>query len=110
MKRLTMVGLVMALAVFALAFSTFVKTFDATYKIEKTSKLGKVGCALCHTSAKGGKLNPYGEDLKKVLTAANTKKLTPELLKKAEGLDSDKDGVKNLEEIKGDRFPGVKGS
>lgn len=110
MKRLTMVGLVMAMAIFAFAFSTFAKTFDTTYKIEKTSKLGKAGCALCHTTAKGGKLNPYGEDLKKVLTAAKTKKLTAEFLKKVEKLDSDKDGKTNIEEIKAGRYPGVKGS
>lgn len=110
MKRLTMVGLLMALAVFAFAMSTFGKLFATTYKVEKDSALGKANCMVCHTSAKGGKLNAYGEDLDKAMKAANTKKLTLEVLKKVEQMDSDGDGVKNLDEIKGDRMPGVKGS
>lgn len=107
---MTMVGLMMALAVFAFALSTFTKTFTTTYKIEKTSKLGKAMCGTCHVGAKGGKLNPYGTDLMKAMTAAKTKKLSLEILKKVENLDSDGDGMKNLDEIKKDRFPGVKGT
>lgn len=110
MKRLAMVGLVLPLAVFALALSTFGKVFDTTYKIEKDSELAKAKCMACHVGVKGGKLNPYGKDLDEAMAAAKTKKLTPEILKAVENLDSDGDGKKNLEEIKADRNPGVKGS
>ncbi|MCB8931823.1 MAG: hypothetical protein M9921_02805 [Fimbriimonadaceae bacterium] len=110
MKRLTMVGLLMALAVFAFALSTFSKVFATTYKVEKDSALGKAACMVCHVSAKGGKLNSYGLELDKAMAEAKTKKMTIEILKKVEQLDSDGDGVKNIDEIKGDRMPGVKGS
>ncbi|MCB8931831.1 MAG: hypothetical protein H6534_00150 [Chthonomonadaceae bacterium] len=98
----------MMVAGIVLAFGTFSKPFATQYKIDKSSALGKAGCGVCHATAKGGKLNPYGLDLQKAMKVAKTKKLTPEVLKKIESLDSDKDGVKNLDEIKKDRNPGVK--
>lgn len=110
MRRLTMVGLLMALAVFAFALSTYSKVFVTTYKVEKGSSLGKAMCTVCHTSPKGGKLNPYGNDLAKALKGASTKKMSIEIFKKVEQMDSDGDGAKNIDEIKGDRMPGVKGS
>lgn len=51
------------------------------------------------------KLNLYGTDLQKAMTQENTKVLTGSVLKKVEGLDSDKDGVKNGDEIKKDTLP-----
>jgi hypothetical protein len=66
--------------------------------------LKKAGCAVCHIGH-GPKLNAYGEDIKK-LTPKGSKKLTADILKKAESLDSDKDGVKNGAEIKAGSLPG----
>jgi hypothetical protein len=40
------------------------------------------------------------------MAEAKTKKLTADIFKKVEDLDSDKDGVKNLAEIKADKNPG----
>ncbi|MCW5942813.1 MAG: hypothetical protein KIS66_11305 [Fimbriimonadaceae bacterium] len=40
------------------------------------------------------------------LKQENTKVLTGSVLKKVEGLDSDKDGVKNIDEINADKMPG----
>jgi hypothetical protein len=57
---------------------------------------------------KGGALNPYGQDMAKVMKADKTKKLTPAILKKIEQLDSNKNGRKNIDEIKADRNPGAK--
>jgi len=99
-----MVG-AMGLATVALAFPTFTKEFESTYKVEKGSALNKANCAVCHIG-KSPKLNPYGQDLKKVMTEAKSKKLSADLLKKIENLDSDKDGVTNLAEIKADTLPG----
>jgi methylmalonyl-CoA mutase cobalamin-binding domain/chain len=69
--------------------------------------LSKAACSVCHVGVKGGKLNPYGTDMKEAL--AGSKKLTPEVLKKIEAKDSDGDGMKNIDEIKADRNPGIKG-
>lgn len=83
----------------------FIKDFKSTYGIKSESKIGKSACALCHL-AKPPKLNAYGLDLQKAMTQENTKVLTGSVLKKIEGLDSDKDGVKNNDEIRGDKLPG----
>jgi hypothetical protein len=59
-------------------------------------------------SPKGGKLNPYGLDMQTEMKKAKSKKLTPAILKELENLDSDKDGKKNIDEIKADSNPGLK--
>jgi len=91
----------------ALAVPSMLVEFKAAYKnvIPKGSALEKAACETCHVGHTP-KLNPYGEDIKKALTAAKSKKLTPEILKKVENLDSDKDGVKNIAEIKKGTLPG----
>lgn len=108
MKRLLTLSLMLGLAVIVMAMPTFGKVFETNYKVKKDGVLDKAGCALCHAGAKGGKLNPYGTDLAAAMKTANTKKLTPDVLKAVENLDSDKDGAKNIDEIKADKHPGVK--
>jgi hypothetical protein len=93
------------LASLAIALPPMVKDFETAYGIKKGSNLSKLGCAVCHIG-KTTRLDPYGVDLKKAMEAAKTKKLTPEILKSVEALDSDKDGVKNVDEIKADTNPG----
>lgn len=107
MKRASILIGLMGLAAMALAFSTFTKTFHDHYDIKKGSTLDKAACMTCHVGVKGGKLNAYGKDLQVELKAIKSKKLTPVVLDKVEGLDSDKDGMKNLDEIKKDRNPGI---
>lgn len=109
MKRLVGLFAIAGVAAAAFAMSSFEKTFYDTYKIAKTSNIAKLQCGLCHTSAKGGKLNPYGADLKAQMGTLKLKKLTTEALKAVENLDSDKDGMKNGDEIKKDRAPGAAG-
>lgn len=107
MKRiLTLIGLV-GITSLAFALSTYTKVFYTTYNIKPDSKLAKANCAVCHATAKGGKLNPYGTDLSAALKAANTKKLSAEILHKVDNLDSNKDGVKNGDSIKADKNPGL---
>ena len=106
--KLTRLGITLGFAVLAtaaLAMPTFVKDFETNYKLAKDSALKKEGCAVCHV-AKSIKLNAYGQDLKKIMAELKTKKLTADVLKKAEELDSDKDEVKNIDEIKADKLPG----
>ncbi len=93
------------LASLAIALPPMVKDFETAYGVKKGSSLNKLGCAVCHVG-KTTKLNPYGVDLKKALSAAKTKQLTPEILKSVEEMDSDKDGATNIAEIKADTNPG----
>ncbi len=89
----------------ALALPLFVQDFAKTYKMGTDTAIAKAGCAVCHVGHTKA-LNPYGLDMQKEMKAENTKKLTPEVFKKIEGLDSDKDGVKNGDEIKAGTLPG----
>lgn len=103
-KLFAMAGGLMVLATTAWALPPMVKVFDATYKPAKNSALKKAECVTCHIAKGKIKLNPYGEDVKKDL--AGSKTLTAEILKKVEALDSDKDGVSNIDEIKAGTLPG----
>lgn len=108
MRRMFSLVGVITLAAAATAMIGWNKPFETTYKIGKDSELAKAKCMVCHEKKTGGKLNAYGEDLGKVMKAAKAKKLTAELLKKVEALDSDGDGKKNIDEIKAGTNPGVK--
>lgn len=108
MKRLLGISAITGIMAMAMAFGPFDKVFNDTYKVKADSALGKAKCAVCHSSPKGGKLNPYGTDMQAEMKKAGTKKLTPAVLKALEDMDSDKDGKKNADEIKADGFPGVK--
>ncbi|MDR7434895.1 MAG: hypothetical protein QN189_07175 [Armatimonadota bacterium] len=78
--------------------------FKELYAPKEGSALAKAGCLVCHAEMKDlKKLNPYGADLKKQLE--KTKDITA-ALKAIEPLDSDKDGVKNIDEIKAGTLPG----
>jgi hypothetical protein len=104
-RAASVVGLVLPAAV-ALALPMDVATLRRAYKIPAGSALDKAACVACHKTAAGGALNPYGADAKKALAAAKTKKLTPEILKKLDRLDSDKDKVTNAKELAKGTLPG----
>lgn len=108
MKRLFGITALTGIAAMAMAFAGFNKVLEDTYKIPKGSALQKAACAVCHVSPKGGKLNPYGLDMQVEMKKQKTKKLTLDVLKALEDLDSDKDGKKNGEELRSDSNPGVK--
>ncbi|MEJ5170689.1 MAG: hypothetical protein WHU10_06850 [Fimbriimonadales bacterium] len=93
-----------ALGVLALAGPAWVGLFEKQYNVKPGSNLKKAKCAVCHT--KGKELNAYGKDLEKALKGA--KKPTAETFKAVEQLDSDKDGVKNIDAIKADKVPATK--
>jgi len=108
MKRMLYVCAAAALVASAVAFGTMAKPFADKYGVKPGSNLAKAACSVCHMTAKGGKLNPYGKDLSEALKASGGKKLTPAVLTAVEGKDSDGDGKKNLDEIKADSNPGLK--
>ncbi len=85
------------------------KAFDAKYP-EAKAKLGK--CTTCHTvplpKKDAAPLNAYGKDLQKTINPKDPKK-APDFAK-VEQLDSDGDGVKNIDEIKAGTNPGDKNS
>jgi len=106
MKAMAVV-MVLALPMVSQAFPNGLKVFKDTYGVQKGSALDKANCAICHTSAiKGDKLNPFGEDVAKVLKANNTRVLTKEMLASIEELDSDSDKCANIDEINADSLPG----
>ncbi|MCX7801009.1 MAG: hypothetical protein N2109_11785 [Fimbriimonadales bacterium] len=104
MKRTLTTLLAAALGVLAIAGPAWVGLFEKTYDVKAGSSLKKAKCAVCHT--KGKELNAYGKDLEKALKGG--KKPTVEVLRAVEQLDSDKDGVKNIDAIKADKVPATK--
>ncbi len=106
MKRIATILLFAAVAASSLGLATFFKVFAGTYKAPAGSDLSKAMCRACHTSLKGKEVNLYGADVQKALHAASAKMITADILRKVEGLDSDKDGVKNGDELKKGTLPG----
>jgi hypothetical protein len=104
MKRILSTGLILGFAVAALALGSFTKVAQETYKFPTGSAAASAKCSLCHTSKMGGKLNSYGADLKASLKGVKT--LTPAALHAIDGLDSNKDGVKNGDALKTGKLPG----
>ena len=100
---LTIIFATMAAA--AIAYPTLIKDFEAFYKIDDKNALKKETCNVCHVG-KSPKFNPYGQDMKKVFGELKVKKMTVDVAKKLDELDSDKDGVKNGEEVKAGTLPG----
>ncbi len=97
--------LALVIPVAVMALPPMGKDFIAAAKISPDSKLAKSDCAICHVG-RTPKLNPYGTDMKAAMAALNIKKVTPAVLAKIATKDSDKDGVKNMVEIKKDKAPG----
>lgn len=106
MKRTMTAILALGLAASAMTLATFDSVFVKTYSLPKGSKIESANCMSCHEKKTGGKLNSYGLDLQKAMKAAKSRKLTPEILKAVEGLDSNKNGKTNLQDIKSDTLPG----
>lgn len=82
-----------------LATAAHMSTFNSTYKPKAGSALAKAGCSICHIAGDFKKLNPYG-------TALKGKGTDVKALRAVEKLDSDKDGVTNINEIKAGTLPG----
>ncbi|MBS1722896.1 MAG: hypothetical protein JSS66_08085 [Armatimonadetes bacterium] len=106
MKRLLGTCIALSLVTLAMALSAYSKVFQEKYHVKEGSALAKAACGVCHVGAKGGKLNAYGKDVQAAMKAAGSKKVTAAILAKVEGLDSNKNGVKNIDEIKKDHNPG----
>jgi hypothetical protein len=105
-KRIAIV--LLSLATSGTLFATLdnQKAFVAKYPDAK-AKLGK--CSTCHEKSLPKKEdhenNAYGKDLKAAVIDAKAEKKEYDFAK-VEQLDSDKDGVKNIDEIKAGTNPG----
>lgn len=104
-RRICEALLLLGLAAIAMTFPAYNKEFKSSYDLKKDGSLIRASCAACHIG-KTKKLNPYGLDLKDAKKREKAKTLTGSVLKKVEGVDSDKDGVSNLKEIEADTLPG----
>ena len=103
-KLIVAAGLTLAAAV-AFGYDNYVDDFAKIVKPKKGSAIAKAGCALCHV-AKSEKLNAYGKDIQKAMRELKKDEMSAAVLKKVADLDSDKDGVKNGDELKDDTLPG----
>jgi len=106
MKRIISTAAILGLAVCALALGTMLKVVQDTYKFKPDSDAAKAKCMLCHLSKMGGKLNPYGNDLKVALKGSKT--LTPAILHSIDNKDSTGSGMTNGEKLRTGKNPGVK--
>jgi hypothetical protein len=104
MKRILTTSVILGFAVAAFSLGSFLKVAQDTYKFPAGSAAGAAKCSLCHTSKMGGKLNAYGTDVKAALKGSKT--MTPAVLHSVDGLDSNKDGVKNGDALKAGKLPG----
>lgn len=107
MKRVMFTFVAIGVVAAAMSLSSFAKTFQEKYKVKDGSNLAKAQCSVCHTGPKGGKLNAYGKDIAAAMKAEGVKKMTAAILTKVESLDSNKNGIKNIDEIKADKNPGA---
>ncbi|MDR7468451.1 MAG: cytochrome c family protein [Armatimonadota bacterium] len=93
------VSLSLGLASLAVAIPDYMPTFTKLYSPTPETPVAKAGCSVCHSDMTG-KLNPYGADFGKQKTRDAA------AFKAIEKVDSDKDGVSNLEEIRAGTLPG----
>lgn len=93
------VSLSLGLTGLAAAVPDYLATFSKLYSPEPETPVAKARCLVCHSDM-AGKLNPYGADFQKQKTRDAA------AFKAIEKIDSDKDGVPNLEEIKAGTLPG----
>ena len=96
---------VVGVATWAVAKPADMMTFKQVYTPKEGSALGSANCLTCHSKMPPSKtdLNPYGNDVQK---AAVGKPVDEKILRSIEKLDSDKDGVNNINEIKAGTLPG----
>jgi hypothetical protein len=97
--------IVVGLATWAVAKPADMGTFKQVYSPKEGSELANASCLTCHAKMPPSKteLNPYGKDVQK---AAAGKPIDEKILRSIENLDSDKDGVSNINEIKAGTLPG----
>lgn len=103
--RTLLAGSLLCLAAIAGAKPPFLKVFMATYGIDPNTKIGKARCLNCHQPPAPPNRNQYGAALQKAMVAANSRKMTAEILKSVETKEFSK-GVTYLSKIKHDIPPG----
>ena len=98
--------LCLTLVALACAMPEYLDAFNKKYAIKADSNLGKSKCVICHGSMDGGARNLYGKDVESALKKLKHRAVDDDVLKSVEPLDSNKNGIKNLDEILADHLPG----
>jgi cytochrome c2 len=96
---------VVGVATWAAAKPELTATLKTLYNPKEGTDLAKaLPCLVCHTAMPASKtdLNPYAVDLQKAAKGTYNNAA----FKAVEGLDSDKDGVKNGDELRAGTLPG----
>ena len=84
----------------------YLDVFNKKYDIKSSSNLGKARCLICHKSMDGGTRNVFGKDVEAFVKKLKVQGVTDEVLIQVEPLDSNKNGIKNIDEILADHLPG----
>jgi hypothetical protein len=102
MKMILMVSFALFTGIAAEARVQYMNVFNGTYPGSAVGQ--KARCQTCHLPA-GKPLNPYGRDFYQFVLRAEFRGANFNLI---EHMDSDGDGVTNLDEILNARHPGDK--
>ena len=99
--------LFLSVVALACAMPEYLDAFNKKYDIKSSSLLGKSKCMICHASMDGGTRNLYGKDVEASLKKLKAKRVNDLVLIGVEPLDSNKNGIKNIDEIQADQLPGL---
>ncbi len=105
MKACLAIFALIAVSAAAQARPEFWDDYVKHYGIKDGSTLYKTKCQTCHTS-RPPQRNDYGRAVRTAYRNAKPGQKMPDVFKAVEDLDSDKDGAKNIDEIKADSLPG----
>lgn len=103
MKVTLLVALALVSAI-AMATPDQMQAFREVLQLKESSHLYKAECSVCHV--KPPVHNPFGKELKAVLSASKKDLITLEMIKSLDQRDSDGDGWPDGEEIQQDFLPG----
>jgi hypothetical protein len=103
--RTALLAVLIATAAIGAAKPPFLKVFMAYYKINPNSAIGKARCLNCHQFPGPPRRNPYGLAVGAALFQAQSRMVTPEMLKSIENKDMG-EGLSFLAKIKHDMPPG----
>lgn len=105
-QRALTVLILLGMATMAVASIKMQGDFNKLVKPAPDSELAKASCLVCHTAMGKKDLNAYGKDVAAALKALKRKDLSQAVLNRIAKLDSDKDGVRNGDELKAGTNPG----
>jgi len=105
-KSILVVAILGGLTAVVFALPDYFDVLSATYNVSGSPKLSETPCSICHVSEEDFGYNPFGKALQGKMQEAGKSSIDAELLAMLESEDSDGDGIANVDELKGDSFPG----